>query len=186
MLPSLFSDCFWVTCTVLWSFTWRKLSTGNRILTVLVQACLTLCDPMDCSPPGSTVRGNFPGKNARVGCHALLQGIFRTQESKHRSPAVQVDSLLSEPLGKPKNTGVGCHLFTTEPPGKPFLIRLLISKVCPGGTSGEESACQRKRQKRCGFNPYVRKTPWSRAWQPNPVFLPGKSHGERSLTGYSP
>ena len=107
VLPSLFSDCFWVTCTVLWSFTWRKLSTINRILTVLVQACLTLCDPMDCSPPGSTVRGNFPGKNARVGCHALLQGIFRTQESKHRSPAVQVDSLLSEPLGKPKNTGVG-------------------------------------------------------------------------------
>ena len=36
------------------------------------------------------------------------------------------------------------------------------------------------------FSPWVRKTPWSRKWQPTPVFLPGKSHGQRSLVGYSP
>ena len=40
--------------------------------------------------------------------------------------------------------------------------------------------------KRHRFNPWVRKTPWSRKWQPTPVFLPGKSHGQRSLAGYSP
>ena len=39
---------------------------------------------------------------------------------------------------------------------------------------------------RCGFGPWVGKIPWSRAWQPIPVFLPGKSHGQRSLAGYSP
>ena len=41
---------------------------------------------------------------------------------------------------------------------------------------------------RPGFNPWVRKTktPWRRNWQPTPIFLPGKSHGQRSLTGYSP
>ena len=37
-----------------------------------------------------------------------------------------------------------------------------------------------------GFNPWVRKIPWRKKWQPTPVFLPGKSHGQRSLPGYSP
>ena len=36
------------------------------------------------------------------------------------------------------------------------------------------------------FNPWVGKTPWRRKWQPTPEFLPGKSHGQRSLVGYSP
>ena len=45
----------------------------------VAQSCLTLCDPMDCSPPGSSVHGDSPGKNTGVGWHALLQGIFPTQ-----------------------------------------------------------------------------------------------------------
>ena len=36
-----------------------------------------------------------------------------------------------------------------------------------------------------GFNPWVRKIPWRRKWQPTPVFLPGKFHGQKSLAGYS-
>ena len=36
------------------------------------------------------------------------------------------------------------------------------------------------------FDPWVRKIPWRRKWQPTPVFLPGKSHGQRNLKGYSP
>jgi len=39
---------------------------------------------------------------------------------------------------------------------------------------------------RCAFEPRIGKIPWRRAWQPTPVFLPGKSHGQRSLVGYSP
>ena len=39
---------------------------------------------------------------------------------------------------------------------------------------------------RPGFNPWVGKIPWRRKWQPTPVLLPGKSHGLRSLAGYSP
>ena len=42
------------------------------------QSCLTLCDPMVCSPPGSSVLWDSPSKNTGVGCHALLQGIFLT------------------------------------------------------------------------------------------------------------
>ena len=45
-----------------------------------LQSCLILCDPMDCSPPDSSVCGNSPGKNSGVGCHALLQRIFPTQK----------------------------------------------------------------------------------------------------------
>ena len=41
--------------------------------------CLTLCDPMDYSLPGSSVHGDSPGKNTGVSCHALLQGIFPTR-----------------------------------------------------------------------------------------------------------
>ena len=55
----------------------------------------------------------------------------------------------------------------------------------PGNTSSKELAWQFRRPKRYGFNLWVRKIPW-RAWQPIPVFLPGKSHGQRSLAGCSP
>ena len=54
-----------------------------------------------------------------------------------------------------------------------------------GGTSGKEPTCQCRRHRRHRFNPWVRKIPWRRRWHPTPVFLPGKSHGQRSLVGYS-
>ena len=49
--------------------------------------------------------------------------------------------------------------------------------------SGEESACPCKREKRCGFFPWVGKIPLRRKWQPTPVFLPGKSHGRGAWWG---
>ena len=45
------------------------------------QSCLTLCNPMDCNPPGSSVHGDSPGKNTGEGYHGFLQGIFATQGS---------------------------------------------------------------------------------------------------------
>ena len=53
-------------------------------------------------------------------------------------------------------------------------------------TKNEKPACQCRRCKRLGFHPLIGKIPWRRAWQPTPGFLPGKSHRERSLEGYSP
>ena len=61
---------------------------------------------MDCSPPGSSIHRDSSGKNTGVGCHALLQGNLPHPGIKLRSPALQVHSLLSEPPGQPKNTGV--------------------------------------------------------------------------------
>jgi len=54
-----------------------------------------------------------------------------------------------------------------------------------GGASGKESTCQCRRHKRCGLDPWVGKIFWRRKWQPTPVFSLGKSHGQRSLAGFS-
>ena len=57
---------------------------GNRRC-MPAQLCLTLCNHVDCSSPGSSVHGIFPGKNTGAGCHFLLQGNFSTQEWNHIS-----------------------------------------------------------------------------------------------------
>ena len=49
-----------------------------------------------------------------------------------------------------------------------------------------KNPCQCRRHKRCGFDPWVGKIPWSRAWQSTPVCLPGESHGQRDMVGYGP
>ena len=51
----------------------------------LLHLCLTLCNPMDCSPPGSSAYGIIQGKNPGVGSHALLQGILLTRDRTHVS-----------------------------------------------------------------------------------------------------
>ena len=68
-------------------------------------------------------------------------------------------------------------------------IVFLVTMACWGflrGTNGEEHTCQCRRHKTCGFDLWVGKIAWRRAWQPTPVFLPGESHGQRTLVGYSP
>ena len=85
------------------------------------------------------------------------------------SPSLQADSSLSEPPGKP------C-----------VCVCVCVTEGFPGCTHGKEPACQCRRHKRQGSDPWVRKIPWRRAWQPTPVFLPGESHGRRSLADYSP
>ena len=69
-----------------------KLQEGSTetwdytVLCLVIQSCPTLCDPMDCSLPGSSVHLDSPGRNTGVGCHALLQGIFPTQRSNPGLP----------------------------------------------------------------------------------------------------
>ena len=53
----------------------------------------------------------------------------------------------------------------------------------PWWLSSKESACQCRR---CGFDRWIGRFLWRRKWQPTPVFLPGESHGQRSLVGCSP
>ena len=60
---------------------------------------------------------------------------------------------------------------------KPIILCLIDDKELP---------CQCRRHKRCQFNAWVRKITWERRWQSIPKFLPGESHGQRSLAVYSP
>ena len=111
------------------------------MLYLVAQSCLTLCDPMDCSLPGSSVHGGSPGKNTGVGSHALHLANLGIELG---SPSLQVDSLPADLPGKP-NLDFSSMLFA----GKQELQ-------------------------------------WRRQWHPTPEFMPGKSHGWRSLVGCSP
>ena len=78
-----------------------------------------------------------------------------------------------------------CYLQVSydSKPNFPTVFRTPYSLMdFPSGTSGKEPACQ-CRCKTPGFNPWVRKIPWRRAWWPAPVFLPGESRGQRHLEG---
>ena len=57
----------------------KLLHTLGKSEVKVVQSRQTLCNPMDCSPPGSSVRGILQAKNTGVGSHSLLHGIFLTQ-----------------------------------------------------------------------------------------------------------
>ena len=85
----VFIFIFWpclLACRLL--FPWSRMETVSTAVKaqspnhwcLIANSCPTLCDPMDYSPPGSSVPWDSPGKNTGVGCHALLQGIFSTQE----------------------------------------------------------------------------------------------------------
>ena len=74
---------------------------GKGLLCLVTQSCPTLCDPMDCSLPVSSVLRDSPGKNTGTGCHALVQGIFPTQGSNPGLPQCRQIVLPSELSGKP-------------------------------------------------------------------------------------
>ena len=66
---------------------------------------------------------------------------------------------------------------------KSSLVDLVTATGFTRDSNGKESACQCRRP---NFDYWVGKMPWRRKWQSTPAFLPGKSHGQRSLAGYSP
>ena len=63
---------------------------------------------------------------------------------------------------------------------------MLKNQDFPGDAAVKNLPANTCQYRRHGFDPWVGKIPWRRKWQPTPVFLPGKSHGQRSLVGYSP
>ena len=78
-------------------------------------------------------------------------------------------------------------VFTTQQPRITHFTLEIGPATLPeglaGGSGGKEFSYQYRRHR---FSSTVGKTPWRRAWQPTPVFLPGESQGQRSLAGYSP
>ena len=118
--------------------------------------------------------GNLQAGILEWGCHALLQGSSQLRDRTCVSCGSYITggSFTAEPLGNPTY-----H----QGPGEfdPYFSTL----VFPGGSEVKSICLQCGRP---GFDPWVRNIPWRRKWQPTPVFLPGESHGRRSLVGYSP
>ena len=101
---------------------------SSAVLCLVTQSCLTLFDPMDYSPPGSSVHGIFPGKNIGGGCHFLLQGIFLAQGSNPRLLHFlhwQADSLPPSHLFLLNSVLLTPHLkLWGQCPSQPFLLVL--------------------------------------------------------------
>ena len=107
-----------------------------------------------------------------------IPGDIPDPRMKPTSPASsdwQVDSLPLHHLGNPG------WWYTSPFIWAPYR-HIWLARWC----SGKESAYQFKRHRRCGFNPWVRKIPCWRKWQPTPVLLPGKFQWQKSQVGYSP
>ena len=105
---------------------------------------------------------------------------------KPRSPALLEGSLPAEPPGQPKNTRVGgLSLLQQIFPAQESHWGLLHCSQEQFFTSWDtrEPPCQCEGHKRCRFYPWLGRIFWRKKWQPTPVFLPGKFHGQRSLVG---
>ena len=81
LVKKVFSFEVWVIACLFQGF-W---SFCAFVLCLVTQSCPTLCDPMNCSSPDSSVHGDSPGKNTGVGCHALLQGSFQPKDRTQAS-----------------------------------------------------------------------------------------------------
>ena len=106
----------------------------------------------------------FNKKWAQVACWKLKK--YSSKQSNGEVPYSSTESLIT--------------VMMSFLPQTPQLIQQL-----PRWHSGRESTCQCRRCRRCGFDPWVEKIPWSRKWQPTAASLPGKFHGQRSLADYS-
>ena len=93
------------------------------VLAKSLQSCPTLCDPMDYSPPSSSVHGISQARMLE-GCHFLLQGVFRTQRSNPGLLPSQADSLPSEPPGHYKRREM---LFSVDLPQRSLYSSSFLS-----------------------------------------------------------
>ena len=123
-------------------------------------------------------------RNAGVDCHALVQGIFPAQGwNLNLLSPVLASRFFTTSATWEALQGVYDALFggkKTHGPGKTSYKGASPHAVFPGALVVKKTAgkCRKRRS-----DPWVRKIPWRRKWQSPPVFLPGRSHGQRSLVG---
>ena len=88
-------------------------TSSRHLLRLVAQLYLTLCNHMDCRPPGSSVHGDSPAKNTGVDCYALLQGNFHTQESNPGLPHCRQILYQLSHKGSPRILEwIACHFCT--------------------------------------------------------------------------
>ena len=168
-------------------------------------SCSTLCDPMDCSTPGFPVlrisrsllklmsTESVMPSNHLILCHPLLllPSIF---------PSIRVFSVSVLHIRWPKYWSFSTSssnkysglisfrinwfdLLAVQGTLKSLLQNHCLKASIPSGSDSKKICLQCRRP---SFSPWVREIPWRKEWQATPVFLPGQSHGQRSLVGYSP
>ena len=160
----------------------------SSVCVLVTKPCLTLCDPMSCDSrilewiaiPCS--RGSsWPRDWTRV-CY-IADGFFTIWATREKGMATH-SCILAWRIPWAEEPG-GLQFVGLQRVGHYWVTRASTLGF-PGGASGKELACKCRRLTRCGFTPRDRKIPWRRTWQPTPVFLLGKFHGQRSQVGYSP
>ena len=155
--------------------------------TEVAQSCPTLRDPMDCSPPGSSVHGIFQARALEwvaiafswnsisyINNRGRIKNLHLTSRYRGRGEVWQ-DSFVPNMFPVPESSPSMRLSSTCHPP---VLQGFLIAYWKPGllrWLSGKQSPCQCRK---CMFDPWGGKIPWRRKLQPTPVILPGKSHGE--------
>ena len=139
------------------------------VYVLVAESCLTLCDSVDCSPLGSSVHGILQARILEWVAIPFSRG------SSWPRDWTQV----SHTGGKFFTIWVpdGCESWTIK---KAECQRIDAFKLCWRRLSKSPLDSRRS-----GFHPWVRKILWRREWQSTPVLLPGESHRQRSLVGYS-
>ena len=144
------------------------VTSYNCMQVLVAQSSLTLCNPMDCSPQGSSAYGIFPAR--------ILEWVV-----------IPFSRESSQPKDQTQVSCIAGRFFTIRDTGKPYNCMWVYNYLrLRRWFSGKESTCQCRRCRRLEFDPWVGKIPWRIKWQPAPVFLSGEFHGQRSLVGYSP
>ena len=129
------------------------------------QSCQTPSDPMECSPPSSSVHGIFQARVLEWGAIAFS----KAWKWKGKVKSLSRVRLLVTP-------------WTVAHQASPSMG--FSRQEYWSGLPLPSPDCQCRRRKRHTFDPWVRKITWRRAWQPTPIFLPGESQGQKNLVGY--
>ena len=181
------------------TFQCRSLLFGNKIILVLILSgfylefqhkCIwsTLDSSQGSWGPGKTITYFLFSFFLLSHLPQLLHAMFwyrkkntrgnleSTVCAEHREVCMQQHPLLAFPVAVRE----WCRSWSCVYRLLRFCCHLLSG--LPRSRSGKESACQFRS---CRFDPWVGKIPWRRKWQPSPIFLPGKSLGQRSLVDYS-
>ena len=147
----------------------RSLNQVSRV--GLLVNCILACSPELC--PACV----FHYRGSQVALDTAQEGKIRDQAHSAHSQERVVGTTVRHPDTAAEG---GCCQSINGP--QSLLVKVDGITSCrahqglPWGLSGKESVCQCRRR---GFNPWVGKIPWRRKWQPTPVSLPGKSHGQR-------
>ena len=177
---------------------------------LVTQSCLTLCKSTDCTTPGSSVHEIFQARIlewvaipfSRESSRPKVQtwdsrtaGRFFTIWAT-REALLESNIVIFSSVSEGNSYSFFSFLFFKSRTNHELLCQVLRA-FHPRTGNSHQSFCPLSHWKlaqmiiclqcgRPGFDPWDGKIPWGRKQQPTPVFLPGESHGERSLAGYSP